>query len=165
MLEYVPPAAGPWNFVVSRCTPYASYDSAFRLARCLHQEFGGGVSNFFFWKAYDKVGDGNLISCWGLVKASMHDYERRPPYYIARMFWKHIPCGARHLACTSEAEILANAFGMDQRFTVVLTNPRPTEVRAELRLAGVELAPQAYLHTSTWRSNIRNARSAHAATA
>jgi hypothetical protein len=151
MLEYgAPCGVGPWNFVVSRWHgPYANYESAFRLAVCLHQEFNGGVNNFLFWKAYDQVGDGNLISCWGLVKSSLHDYERRPPYYIARMFWKHIPCGAQHLACTSEAGILANAFGKDQRFTVVLTNPRPTDVRADLRLAGVELAPQADLYTST----------------
>lgn len=151
MLEYgTPCGVGPWNFYPSRWHgTYAGYESAFRLARCLHQQFNGRVSGFFFWKAYDVVGDGALISCCGLVKSDMHDAERRPPYYIARMFWKHIPQGARHVECLSETDVLANAFMKDGRFTVVLTNPRPNAVRSDVRLAGMELAPQASLYTST----------------
>jgi hypothetical protein len=45
--------------------------------------------------------------------------------------------------------VLANAFAADRRFTVVLTNPRPNGVQADVRLAGAELAPQASLYTST----------------
>jgi hypothetical protein len=110
---------------------------------------GGGVSRFFFWKAYDVVGDGNLISCCGLVKSSRDDCERRPPYYTARMFWKHIPRGARHIECSSEADILANAFSKDGRFTVVLSNPRPGSVETDLRLVGQSLAPTAMFYSST----------------
>lgn len=151
MLEYgTPCGVGPWNFYPSRWHgTYAGPDAAFRLARCLHQQFNGLVSGFFFWKAYDVVGDGRLISCCGLVKSDLHDAERRPIYYTARMFWKHIPPGAQHLACTATADVLANAFVADRRFTVVVTNPRPTSVRADVRLAGVELAPLATLYTST----------------
>jgi hypothetical protein len=151
MLEYGAPCGpGPWNFYPSRWHgTYATYDSAFRLARCLHQQFNGGVSRFFFWKAYDVVGDGKPISCCGLIKASLHDCERRPPFYTARMFWKHIPCGSRHVECASDADILANAFVKDGRFTVVLTNPRPGSVKTDVRLAGQSLAPAASLYSST----------------
>jgi hypothetical protein len=151
MLEYGSPCGvGPWNFYPSRWHgTYGGYDAAFRLARALHQQFNGRVSGFLFWKAYDVVGDGALISCCGLVKSPLHDAERRPLFYTARMFWKHIPCGARHIACTAEADVLANAFQKDRQFTVVLTNPRSTPVTAEVRLAGVELAPVARLYSST----------------
>lgn len=151
MLEYGAPCGiGPWNFYPSRWHgTYAGPDAAFRLARCLHQQFNGGVSGFFFWKAYDAVGDGRLISCCGLVKSDLHDAERRPLYYTARMFWKHISCGAQHIACTATADVLANAFVAGRRFTVVMTNPRPTRVQVNVRLAGVELAPLATLYTST----------------
>jgi hypothetical protein len=151
MLEYgTPCGVGPWNFYPSRWHgTYAGYDSAFRLARCLHQQFNGRVSGFFFWKAYDVVGDGRLISCCGLVKSDQHDAERRPPFYVARMFWKHIPRGAQHVACTSTSDVLANAFVDGRRSIVVLSNPRPTSVRANVRLAGLELAPTARLYTST----------------
>lgn len=151
MIEYgTPCGTGPWNFYPSRWHgTYGTYESAFRLARCLHQQFNGGVSNFMFWKAYDVVGDGKLISCCGLIKSSLHDYERRPPFYIARMFWKHVPRGARHVQCSAEADLLANAFFKDRRFTVVLTNPRSDTVKTDVRIDGVELAPAARLYTST----------------
>jgi hypothetical protein len=151
MLEYGTPCGiGPWNFYPSRWHgTYAGYDAAFRLARCLHQQFNGLVSGFLFWKAYDVVGDGALISCCGLVKGECHDAERRPLFYTARMFWKHIPCGARHIQCTSEGDVLANAFQQQRQFTIMLTNPRPNRVKATVRLAGVELAPSARLAAST----------------
>ena len=151
IIEYgAPYGIGPWNHYPTRWHgQYMTYQSAFRLARCSHQQFNGGASRFMFWKAYEAIGDGELWSSWGLIKSSIHDHERRPPYYIARMFWKHIPQGAQHVECTSDADILANAFVKDKRFTVVLTNPRPDEVKADVRIAGLELAPQAYLYTST----------------
>jgi len=150
IIEYGSPCGvGPWNHYPSRWHgPYVTYDSAFRLARCLHQQFNGGVSKFIFWKAYEAIGDGKLISSWGFIKSSIHDHERRPPYYIARMFWKHIPCGAQHIECTSEADVLANAFVRNNRFTIVLTTPRPNDVKADIRIVGVDLAPQVYLYTS-----------------
>ena len=151
MLEYGSPCGpGPWNFYPSRWHgTYATYESAFRLARCLHQQLNGGVSNFLFWKAYDVVGDGNLISCCGLIKSAIYDYEPRPPYYVARMFWKHIPPGARHIACQSDGALLANAFEKHGSFSVVMTNPRSDSIKANLRILGTELAPQAWLYTST----------------
>lgn len=151
MIEYgTPCGVGPWNFYPSRWHgTYATYESAFRLARCLHQQASGGVSKFMFWKAYDVIGDSKLISCLGLVKGPQHDFERRPPYYIGRMFWKHILPGSRHVVCSSDGDLLANAFLLDRRYTVVMTNPRPTPVAVSVRLEGLSLAPQADFYTST----------------
>ncbi len=153
LLEYGPLCGiGPWNFYPSRWHgAYSGYESAFRLARMIHQELDGGVNNFFFWKAYDGIGDGALISSFGLIKSARHNSERRPPYQTARVLWKHIPCGARHLACTADAGVLANAFVTDDRYTVLLTNPRSCAVTDEVRLPGVRLAPQAF-HYSTSES-------------
>lgn len=150
-LEYGPLCGiGPWNFYPSRWHgAYAGYESAFRLARMVHQNLGGGVSSFYFWKAYDGVGDGNLISSFGLVKSARHDSERRPPYQTARVLWKHIPRGARHLTCTADAGVLANAVVKEGGFTVLLTNPRSCEIAAEVSLPGVRLAPQAFVYSTT----------------
>jgi hypothetical protein len=115
----------------------------------VHQQLNGGVSKFFYWKAYDVAGDGKLISSCGLIKCAQHDSERRPPYQTARVLWKHVPPGARHLACAADGGLLANAFVKDGRFTVLLANPRNVSVPAEVRIDSVELAPQAYLYTTT----------------
>jgi len=151
LLEYGPLCGiGPWNFYPSRWHgAYTGYESAFRLARMVHQELGGGVSSFFFWKAYDGVGDSELISSFGLIKSARHDSEHRPPFHAARVLWKHIPRGAHHLACTAGAGLLANACVKDGRFTVLLTNPRSVPVTADVRLAHVSLAPQAYHYSTT----------------
>ena len=152
MLEYGPICSrvGPWNFYPSRWHGgYMGYESAFRLARMVHQELDGGVNNFFYWKAYDVAGDGKLISSCGLLKSAQHDSERRPPYQTARVLWKHVAPGARHLACTAEAGLFANAFVKDGRFTVLLANPRSCSVATEVQLAAAKLAPQAYLYSST----------------
>ncbi|MBU4461120.1 MAG: NPCBM/NEW2 domain-containing protein, partial [Verrucomicrobia bacterium] len=151
MLEYGPICGiGPWNFYPSRWHGvYTGYESAFRLARMVHQQLHGGVSSFFFWKAYDGVGDGDLISSLGLIKSARHDRELRPPYHTARVLWKHVPRGAQHLTCTADAGILANAVVKDGRFTILMTNPRSCPVSAEVAIAGVNPAPQAHLHSST----------------
>jgi len=151
LLEYGPLCGiGPWNFYPSRWHgAYTGYESAFRLARMVHQELGGGVNSFFFWKAYDGVGDGELISSFGLIKSARHDRERRPPFHTARVLWKHIPRGAHHLACTAGAGLLANACVKDGGFTVLLTNPRSVPVTAHVRLTNVSLAPQAYHYSAT----------------
>lgn len=152
MLEYGPICSqvGPWNFYPSRWHGgYTGYESAFRLARMVHQQLNGGVNNFFYWKAYDVMGDGKLISSCGLIKSAQHDSERRPPYQAARVLWKHVPLGARHLACTADAGVLANAFVKDGQFTVLLANPRNVSVPAEIRIGKTELAPQAHLYTTT----------------
>jgi hypothetical protein len=152
MLEYGPICSqvGPWNFYPSRWHGgYTGYESAFRLALMVHQQLNGGVSKFFYWKAYDVAGDGKLISSCGLVKSAQHDGERRPPYQAARVLWKHVPLGARHLACVADGGVLANAFAKDGRFTVLLANPRSVSVPAEIQIEKTDLAPQAYLYTST----------------
>lgn len=151
MLEYGPLCGiGPWNFYPSRWHGvYTGYESAFRLARMIHQQLDGGVNSFYFWKAYDGVGDGDFISSLGLIKSARHDRELRPPYHTARVLWKHVPRGAQHLSCTADAGILANAFVKDGKFTVLMTNPRSRPVSADVAIAGVNPAPQAYLHSST----------------
>ncbi len=151
LLEYGPLCGiGPWNFYPSRWHgAYAGYESAFRLARMVHQELGGGVSSFYFWKAYDGVGDSDLISSFGLVKSARHDSERRPAYNTARVLWKHVPRGARNLECAADGGVLASAVVKDGRFTVLLTNPRSVSVTADVRLTGTALAPQAFLCSST----------------
>jgi hypothetical protein len=153
LLEYGPLCGvGPWNFYPSRWHgAYAGYESGFRLARMVHQELNGGVSSFYFWKAYDGVGDGDLISSFGLIKSARHDRELRPPYHAARVLWRQVPRGARHLACTAGAGVLANAFVKDGRFTVLLTNPRSCSVTAEVRFGAVTLAPQAVHYSATER--------------
>jgi hypothetical protein len=150
LLEYGPLCGiGPWNFYPSRWHgAYTGYESAFRLARMVHQELNGGVNNFYFWKAYDGVGDSELISSFGLIKSAQHDRELRPPYHTARVLWKHVPRGARHLSCTSDAGVLANAFVKEAGFTVLLTNPRNCEIGAEIRLPRVKLAPQAFVYST-----------------
>ena len=150
LLEYGPLCGiGPWNFYPSRWHgAYTGYESAFRLARMVHQELNGGVSSFYFWKAYDGLGDGDLISSFGLIKSARHDRELRPPYHTARVLWKHIPRGALHLACTADAGVLANAFVKDGRFVVLLTNPRNCEISATMRVPGVKLASQAFVYST-----------------
>jgi hypothetical protein len=153
LLEYGPLCGiGPWNFYPSRWHgAYAGYESAFRLARMVHQELNGGVSSFYFWKAYDGVGDGDLISSFGLIKSARHDRELRSPYHTARVLWKHVPRGARHLSCTAGAGVLANAFVKDGTFTVLLTNPRNCEVSAVVRFGDTKLAPQGVHYSATER--------------
>jgi hypothetical protein len=150
MLEYGPLCGiGPWNFYPSRWHgAYRDYESAFRLARMIHQELNGGVNSFYFWKAYDAVGDGANISSFGLIKSRQHDFERRPPYHAARVLWGHVARGARHLACAAEGGVLANAFEKEGRFTVLLTNPRSREMTAGVRIPGARCAPQATLYST-----------------
>lgn len=151
MLEFGAPCGlGPWNYYPSRTHgPCASYESAFRLARSHHYLFNAGVGRFFEWKGYDAIGDGAIASSWGILKGPVHDQERRPKYYVLRMFWKHIPRGADHVACTGDSGVLANAFARHRRFVVTLINPRPDPVEADVRVAGQRLAPQARFYTCT----------------
>lgn len=150
MLEYGPLCGiGPWNFYPSRWHgAYAGYESAFRLAKMVHQGLNGGVHAFYFWKAYDAVGDAETISSFGLIKGVRHDSERRPPYHTARVLWRHVPPGARHVACTAEAGLMANAFESEGSVTVLLTNPRGCAVEAEVRLPPGAYAPVATLYSA-----------------
>jgi hypothetical protein len=143
LLEYGPLCGiGPWNFYPSRWHgAYAGYASAFRLARMTHQALNAGVNNFYFWKAYDTVGDGANISSFGLVKGDAHDLERRPPYHAARVLWRHVPRGARHVACAADGGVIASACETDEGLTVLLTNPRSCAMTLELQLPPRRWAP------------------------
>ncbi len=153
MVEYGAPCGlGPWNFFPSRWHgALSSWESAFRLARSMNQLIDGGVNRFFFWKAWDSIGETKMVtpSSWGLVKGILHDEERRPPFYTARLYWNHLQEGAQIIGCSAEADLAVNAAMKDRSIAVFLVNPRAETVTANVTVAKTQLAAQARLLSAT----------------
>lgn len=147
MIEYgAPSGPGPWNFYPSRWHGSLSdWEAAFRLARSLNQLLDGGVSRLFFWKAWDAIGEGAMItpSSCGLIKGAMHDLERRPPYHAARLYWPYLQEGARIVSCTAGGGLAVNAAVHDRQIAVFLLNPRSQPVDACVTVPGIRPAVQA----------------------
>lgn len=153
MIEYgAPSGQGPWNFYPSRWHGSLSdWEAAFRLARSLNQLLDGGVSRLFFWKAWDSIGEEGMItpSSCGLIKGSMHDQERRPPFHAARLYWPYLQEGAHIVGCTSDGDLAVNAAVQDRQIAVFLLNPRSQPITADVNVPGTRLAVQARLLSAT----------------
>lgn len=153
MVEYGAPCGlGPWNFYPSRWHgALSTWEGAFRLGRAMNQLLDGGVSRFFFWKAWDSLGETGMVtpSSWGLIKGAAHDEERRPPFSVARLYWRHLQEGSQVVGCHAEGDLPVNATVRDQSIAVFLLNPRSREVTAEVTVADTQLAPQARFLTTT----------------
>lgn len=153
MVEYGAPCGlGPWNFYPSRWHgALSTWEGAFRLGLAMNQLLDGGVNRFFFWKAWDSLGETAMStpSSWGLVKGLAHGEERRPPFSTARLFWRHLPEGSQVVGCHADAELPVNAVVRDQQIAVFILNPRSREVTADVSVAGTQLAPQARLLSTT----------------
>jgi len=153
MLEYgAPHGIGPWNFFPNRWHgPLSTYEGAFRLARDLHQLLDGGVSRFYFWKAWDSIGETEIVipSSWGLVKGLRADEERRPQFYTARMFWKYMPPGSQRIGARSHGDLPVSAVQNGRRLIAVLSNPRRTPVAVDFSVPRAALGARGLLATTT----------------
>lgn len=153
MVEYGAPCGlGPWNFYPSRWHgALSTWESAFRLGRAMNQLLDGGVHRFFFWKAWDSIGETSMVtpSSWGLIKGALHDEERRPPFHAARLYWRHLREGAQVIGCRADDGFPVNAAVRDRDIAVFLLNPRSRPVEALVMVDRTPLAAQARLLTAT----------------
>lgn len=153
MIEYgAPCGTGPWNFFPSRWHgALSTWESAFRLARAMNQLLDGGVSGFFFWKAWDAIGEDAQVtpSSWGLLKGPLHDYERRAAFHTGRIYWRNLPEGAVRVGASAGEGLAVNAVRHERSLNVFLINPRSIAMQADVVVAQTSLAPQARLVTAT----------------